>query len=135
MMINMESLSLPATEGSFATPNIHFDLDTKVFVMEGESFLENTDDFYAPILAWLTDFVENFDERITFNFKFYYYNSSSSKCILKIFKLLKKYNETKQGVEINWYYPEGNEDLLQEGEDFANLIETDINFFEVEQPA
>jgi hypothetical protein len=40
----------------------------------------------------------------------------------KIFKLLKKYNEIKQGVEINWYYPEHDYDSRKIGEIFQKML-------------
>ncbi len=118
----MESFYLSPSEGSFATPKISFDLNTFVFDIEGESFIENTDAFYAPVVGWLEEFIDHYAEKIVFNFRFQYYNSSSSKSILRILKILKKYKETGQMADINWYFPEGNDDLEQEGKDFIELL-------------
>ncbi len=123
----MKSLFMPATQGNFATPKINFDLDAKIFSIDGESFLEDTDAFYAPIIDWLTSFVEAYSGKVVFNFSFLYYNSSSSKTILRIFKLLKCYQEAQNEVVINWHYLEGNEDIEQEGQDFADLVDISIN--------
>ena len=114
--------------GEFYTPYVNFDLDTKIFEVGGESFLEDTDIFYEPILDWLQEFMDTHDDKITFNFKYLYYNSSSSKSILKMFRLLKSYHEAGKEVEITWYYPEGNIDLMQEGDDFASLVDVAVSF-------
>jgi hypothetical protein len=123
----MKSLFIEATEGNFATPKVHFDLDSREFVIEGESFVENTDAFYAPIIGWLEQFAETAEGKVIFKFIFYYYNSSSAKSILRILKILKKYKITYPETQVYWYYPEGNEDLMQEGEDFKDLLGIDIH--------
>lgn len=122
----MRSFFIEATEGNFATPKVSFNLDTKEFVIEGESFIENTDAFYAPIIGWLEEFTDTAEEKIIFKFKFQYYNSSSAKSILRILKLLKKHKISFPDTHIYWYYPEGNEDLMQEGEDFKDLLGLDM---------
>lgn len=118
----MKSFFLAPTESNFATPKVSFDLSTFLFEIEGESFIENTDAFYEPIIGWLEEFADTHEEKIIFNFKFLYYNSSSSKSILKILKILKRYKDRQQATEINWYYSEGNDDLEQEGKDFQELL-------------
>jgi len=125
----MQNLLIPLAEGEFTTPNIHFDLSTYVFEIKGESFLENTDDFYTPVTDWLQEFTDTYSDAIIFNFKFAYYNSSSSKSILKIMKILKKYSK-KVAIEVNWFYPTNNDDLLQEGIDYQDMVEMPIKMRE-----
>jgi SiaC family regulatory phosphoprotein len=127
----MDSLIIPATEGDFITPEIRFDTNNGVFEISGESFIENTDEFYDPVTDWLDEFLTTSTQNIIFNFKFTYYNSSSSKSILKIMKSLKTYTE-KASVEVNWYYPSINEDLRQEGLDYQMMAEIPINIYEFE---
>lgn len=121
----MKSLFLNESLGEFTTPNISFDLESKIFEIGGESFLEDTDEFYAPILDWLNEFKENYQVPIVFNFKFIYYNSSSSKSIMRIMKILKEY-QLKSQIDIYWFYPEDNPDLMQEGEDFRDALDIEI---------
>ena len=40
----MQNLIMPAQMGEFYTPYVNFDLDTKIFEVGGESFLEDTDE-------------------------------------------------------------------------------------------
>ncbi|MBK8807982.1 MAG: DUF1987 family protein [Bacteroidales bacterium] len=53
------------------------------------------------------------------NFELIYFNSASSKCLLDMVILLKKLYSGK--LNINWYYEEGDEDLLEAGEEFLML--------------
>ncbi|MCS6820485.1 MAG: DUF1987 domain-containing protein [Microscillaceae bacterium] len=123
----MQSLVIEDCTGEFATPYVNFDLNLMVFEIGGESFMEDTDEYYSPILNWLEEFAETYSEPLVFNFKFLYYNSSTSKSILKMFKILKNYS-LKAPLQIYWYYPEDNEDLMQEGKDFQDIVQLDVHF-------
>lgn len=119
----MQSLFIPATEDEFITPSVSFDISSGLFEMIGESYIEDTESFYSPLWDWLKEFVDTSTQDIVFNFKFSYYNSSSSKAILRIIKILKEHSQ-KAKVSINWFYP--NNDLEQEGLDFADMVEIPI---------
>ncbi len=64
-----------------------------------------------------------------------YFNTSSSKCILDVFKKLenvfKKNNE--EGVTINWYYEEDDEDMLEAGEDYQSILKIPFKMIELEE--
>ena len=51
-----------------------------------------------------------------------YFNTSSSKCILDIFKKLESIKNAGNEVNINWYYEEDDEDMLEAGEDYQAII-------------
>jgi len=62
-----------------------------------------------------------------FNFKLKYFNTSSSKCIIDILHILRKFEEKGGEIEVNWFYDSSEEDIedeLEEIEDF--MIETNI---------
>ncbi|NJL14371.1 MAG: DUF1987 domain-containing protein [Microscillaceae bacterium] len=130
----MENLILEARQDDFSTPAIRFNLEKGIFEMEGESFLENTFEFYAPVFEWLKEWKQKWQGTAVFNFKFTYFNSSSSKALLQIMAYIRDYAERGEPVAINWFYPDDNPDLLQEGEDFMETLNIPITFipFEVE---
>jgi hypothetical protein len=51
-----------------------------------------------------------------------YFNTSSSKCILDVFKKLEAIHKAKHDVTINWFYEEDDEDMLEAGEDYESII-------------
>jgi hypothetical protein len=65
--------------------------------------------------------------------KLEYFNTSSSKCILDLFKQLEKLNQQNTEVKINWYYEEDDEDMAEAGEDYDAIIDLPFKMIEVEE--
>lgn len=118
----MESLIIKGSSGVYYTPGVDFQADTGKCSLSGESYLEETWDFYDQLLNWLRSYMETVKGPIYFEFRLTYFNTSSSKCILEIVKLLKKYQDEGGEVELLWYYPEGDDDILEEAEDFEEFV-------------
>ena len=61
-----------------------------------------------------------------------YFNTSSSKCILDVFKKLENlHNKSVAEVVINWYYEEDDEDMLEAGEDYQSILKLPFKMVEV----
>lgn len=123
----MENLIIEGVKSTYFTPQVTFNASTGECSIAGESYLEDTWDFYKPILAWLKQYIEEVKGPINFTFDLTYYNTSSSKCFLDIVKMLKDYKESGGNVTINWKHPEDDEDIREEAEDYKNFLGIDIN--------
>jgi len=124
----MENLFIEGYHGTFFIPTIDFNAQTGVCEISGESYLEETTKFYEPIIKWLEEYLSTEDKPLTMNFKLTYFNTSSSKCIVEILSLLKKYQDKGKKITVNWYYDDTLEDAeeeIEEVEDF--MAETGIN--------
>jgi SiaC family regulatory phosphoprotein len=116
-------------KGSTYIPTVNFDKDTGVMEMSGESYHEYTIEFFQPILAWLHEYLQEPSKNIVFNFKMTYFNTSSSRRFLEIFDMLEDYSKNKSGVvKINWFYKEGDVDMLESGEEYAEDVDLDFEF-------
>ena len=60
-----------------------------------------------------------------------YFNTSSSKCILDVFKKLESISDSS--VSVKWYYEEDDEDMLEAGEDYEAIIDLSFEMIEVEE--
>ena len=60
-------------------------------------------------------------------------NTSSSKCILDLFKQLEKLNGGNTEVKVNWYFEEDDEDMEEAGEDYQAIIDLPFKMIEVEE--
>jgi len=128
----MEKVSIKATS---KTPKVEFDADSGVLEITGRSIPENSVDFYKPILEWLDnyeDFAKNNKETV-FKFKLEYFNTSSSKCILDIFRRLEKFHNNGVTVVIKWYYDQDDEDMHESGEDFKEIMDIPVKLVEVKE--
>lgn len=126
----LESLNISGEKGDFYIPFVNFDAETGVCLMEGESYLENTWDFYENLLNWLKAYAAT-KRPIQFDFKLAYFNTSSSKGILQLLEFLEKYEAEGGEVSVNWYYPSHDEDLKEEAEDFMIDTNLKINMYAV----
>ena len=115
----MEAISI---EGTPKTPTVSFDTGKGVLEIKGRSIPENSIEFYKPIVDLLEKYAAKPLEATNVNIQLEYFNTSSSKCILDVFKKLETINKNGSKVVINWYYEEDDEDMLEAGEDYQAII-------------
>ena len=121
----LKDLEIQGEKGVFFIPHVKFNADTGHCVIEGESYLENTWEFYKQLVDWIKAYAET-GQAIDFDFKLTYFNTSSSKGILELLEALKEYQSQGGSVVLKWYYPEDDEDILEEAEDFVEDTQLDI---------
>ncbi len=118
----MENIRIEGSHGKHFIPTVDFNSETGVCTLEGESYLEDTLNFYAPLFKWIQDYCTNVKKPITFNFRLKYFNTSSSKCIIDILHMLKKYENKNIAVTVNWYYDADEEDIEDELEEIGDFM-------------
>ncbi len=126
----MENLIL---EGSAKTPKVTFDAVGGTLELKGRSIPENSIEFYKPINNWIEEYGSSPKGITTVDIKLEYFNTSSSKCILDLFKQLEKLNNGDTEVKINWYFEEDDEDMEEAGEDYQAIIDLPFNMVEIEE--
>lgn len=118
----MDDLQIKETQ---KTPRIIF-RKTGEFRISGNSFLENAEEFYEPIIQWLENYTLSPAEKTIMHFEFNYYNTTSQLWIYRILENLADLKKIGKDVEINWYYEE--EEIQEAGIDLANLLNLEVNF-------
>ena len=126
----MENINI---DGTPKTPTIHFNKDSGVLEIKGRSIPENSIEFYKPMLDWIEAYAKAPKGDTQVNIKLEYFNTSSSKCILDVFKKLETVTGTK--MVINWFYEQDDEDMLEAGEDYQAIINIPFKMIEVEELA
>ncbi|NBC83217.1 MAG: DUF1987 domain-containing protein [Bacteroidetes bacterium] len=124
----MEPLSIA---GTAKTPSVSFDAAKGVLEIKGRSIPENSIEFYKPLVDWLEDYTDTPNKTTKVNVQLEYFNTSSSKCILDVFKKLESIHKGKGEVQINWYYEEDDEDMLEAGEDYESIIRVPFKMIEI----
>ncbi|MEP3389034.1 MAG: DUF1987 domain-containing protein [Reichenbachiella sp.] len=114
------------------TPLIYFDPNRGLLELRGKSSPENSIQFYSNLIRDLEEFGRNGKQNLIANFKFEYFNTSSSKCLFDIFRKLNIVKENGFDLSINWYYEEDDEDMLEAGEDYADLLGIEFNYVETQ---
>jgi hypothetical protein len=118
-------------EGTAKTPTVKFDAGNGIFEIKGRSIPENSIEFYKPLVDWLDEYGKGPRELTQVNVQLEYFNTSSSKCILDVFKKLETIHKGKNEVIINWYYEEDDEDMLEAGEDYESIIRVPFKMIEI----
>ena len=109
-------MKIEATE---KTPYIELDLGG-VLTFKGRSIPEDSISFYAPILNWVKEYSINPSNNTQINIELEYFNTSSSKCLLDVFKAVKPLTD-KSEIIVNWHYEDDDEDMLEAGEDYEAI--------------
>lgn len=124
----MEPLQL---EGSPKTPHVHFDPNTGLLELKGRSIPENSIDFYKPLIDWIDKYGRTPSSKTALNVQLEYFNTSSSKCILDVFKKLEAIRAAGSEVTVLWHYEADDEDMLEAGEDYAGIINVPFKMIQI----
>jgi hypothetical protein len=126
--IIMDRLIIEATK---KTPSVDLDNSTGILNISGMSCSENAMGFFTPIFEWLSHYVANPQEETVMNFNLKYYNTSSAKCILDILDKLLVLNEEGKILNVNWYYDESDDEMLESGENYSTILDFPFNLLPV----
>ncbi|MDD3891237.1 MAG: DUF1987 domain-containing protein [Bacteroidales bacterium] len=121
-------MELISIEGTPKTPTVSMNPQTGVIEIKGRSIPENSIEFYKPIVDWLEEYSKGTAAKTVVNIHLEYFNTSSSKCILDVFK---KLEALKNNVIVNWYYEEDDEDMLEAGEDYESIIKVPFKMIQI----
>ncbi|MCW3806426.1 DUF1987 domain-containing protein [Plebeiibacterium marinum] len=121
----MEVINIQGTDD---TPNVILDKNNNKFEISGRSLPEDVNMFYEPIMDWIDGYAEAPNEKTEFNFKLEYFNTASSKIILDILLKFEEIVESGHDVKIKWHYHEEEEDMLEAGEEYADIVEIPFEY-------
>jgi hypothetical protein len=116
-------------DGTLSTPSVQFYTDGKLS-LEGRSIPERIETFFDGLENWIKLLDTG---SVNFDIKMEYFNSASSKKIFDLLRSLEK-NNNIQKITINWFYEEGDDDCLESGEIFKDLLErSEVHFHELKE--
>ena len=123
----MENIIIEGTRDTYFIPTVDFNAETGKCKISGESFLEDTIEFYTPLMKWIEKYTLEQKKPIEFEIKLSYFNSSTSRCILDILNILKDYEEEGGKIQVNWHYDKNDVDMEEDIEDYIADTGLDIN--------
>ena len=118
-------------KGTTKTPEVSFLTADRKLTLSGRSIPENSIQFYEPLLTWANSFCSEDPGHIEVHIKLEYFNTSSSNCLLDLFKRL----ENSSSLEVQWYFDADDEDMLEAGEDYDHIVSVPFKFVEVDPEA
>ncbi len=127
-MILLKNLHIAGTR---RTPTVLLDPEG-IIKIEGRSIPEDASLFFVDIVDWIDKYLSFPKESTRVEINLEYLNSGTSKYVLQILKRLKELSDNNHKLTINWYYEEGDDDILERGEYYASILDLKINYFEIE---
>jgi hypothetical protein len=115
------------------TPSISFDPDHGLFEIKGKSIPENSFGFYTPVLEYIDAYSTRPANKTVLNVKFEFFNTSSSNRIHALFKKFEKLYQDNSEVLIRWFCENGDDNMLEAGEDFRTILHVPFEIVEVEE--
>ena len=110
-------------EGTAKTPSISFSSDSGNLSIGGRSIPENSAEFYQPVYDWLDQYALKPAPVTSITIQLEYFNTSSSKCLLDIFRKLEALHKSERSeVNVMWMYEEEDEDMLEAGDDYRTIV-------------
>ncbi len=115
------------------TPEVYFNIDDSKLCIIGRSFPEDAAQFYMPIMSWLENNIQEFENGFAIDVQLEYYNTSSSKYLLKMFYFLEKYHEEHNyPVKVIWKYPSNDEDMKNAGLEYQQFVGVPFEFVAID---
>ena len=99
--MSMNDLKIVSTQ---STPLIETDSARGVIYMEGDSYPENSFEFYSELVAWVTRYLKDNERPLVVELALLYLNTSSIKVMMDIFDELEEAHQQGREVKVNWRY-------------------------------
>ena len=111
----MNNIELSATA---STPSVTTDGAAGTMEMRGDSYPENSFEFFAPLVEWVQNHLKTPDASLRLDLYLLYLNTSSVRAMMDIFELLEDAHDSSHAVSVQWFYDEDNERIAELAEEF-----------------
>ena len=113
-------MNILTIQASQSTPSVATDWDEGRLVMEGDSYPENSFEFFAQVIAWIEHYlkVQDSNAPLHLELRLVYMNTSSVKAMMDIFDLLEDAHKNERPVSVSWHYDPRNERVVELADEF-----------------
>jgi len=123
----MEELRISPTKNS---PEIILN-PNGIIKIRGRSIHENVTDFFSPVEDWITGYILSPADVTCVDLSLEYFNSASAKVLIHILQKITYVSLKHKKFIFNWYFEDGDEDILERGEYFASVLDVPFNFIKI----
>lgn len=130
MMSPAERIDVQATD---KTPAVSLDPANGALILTGCSIPENADRFFGPLFDMVERYSGSPAPKTTVRVSLTYFNSSSAKYLLDIFKRLEDLHAAGTSkVLLEWCHANGDLDMAEAGRDYRSLLEFPVKLVETD---
>jgi len=109
------------------TPEIFFKPDGMIKIV-GRSMFADLNDFTKRIEAWIEEYICDPADITCIDFCLEYLSTNNQKFYITLIRKVEAIKLVNKKYIINWYYEEGDEDILEKGEYIASMVQIPFNF-------
>ncbi len=120
----MEDLIIKKT---MKTPEILLQKNGDLF-FQGPSIPENAELFYASVFTWLESFSKLSPRQITVTIDIFFLSTASAIIVMKILNFMKSMIALGFTLHIAWLYESDDEEVLEQGKMYENVLGIDFEF-------
>jgi len=132
----MDALRIDATRNS---PEVIMDPEANIFLIKGISHPENVRKFYAPVMEWLENYLNEIkgktEQSIELHLSYQYVDSTSYKYLVELIRILKDFLDAGISVKVMWCYEEDDDDMKYSGIELFELSDIKIPYKVVRIPS
>jgi hypothetical protein len=122
--MNIDSKKIESTKG---TPEIT--LNSEGFIrIKGRSMNVNMTEIFKQIEDWLDLYISNPADETCFDIYLEYLDTTNLNFYITLLKKVEFIKLKNKKFIINWYYEEGDEDIIEKGEDISSILNLPFNF-------
>jgi hypothetical protein len=123
----MKELKITATR---TTPEILMN-PAGIIKLKGRAIHENIITFFKPVEDWVNEYVKFPADVTCIDVSLEYFNSASAKLLVHILQKISYVQLKNKKFIVNWYYEEGDEDILERGEYFSSVLDIPFNLIRI----
>lgn len=109
--------------GSQSTPTIVGDWEHGILRLSGDSYPENSFEFFGDVIAWIERYLAETPRSLRLELRLVYMNTSSVKAMMDIFDMLNEAHQAGREVSVRWLYDARNERVAELAEEFREDCE------------
>ena len=109
------ALDIPAT---LSSPQVRADPEAGVLSLSGESYPENSFEFFRPVVEWVSAFLGRDGRALTLEIRLSYLNTSSIKCLIDLLDEMEEAHRRGRIVTLNWYYDVEDDRAVELAQEF-----------------
>lgn len=111
--MNANPMTELTRESTASTPEIVADASRGLLAMTGDSYPENSYEFFGEIVRWVQEYLDQREDPLRLELRLAYLNTSSVRAMLDIFDLLEEAHSRNRDVVVEWLYDARNERVAE----------------------
>jgi hypothetical protein len=118
---------------SKSTPEISLDPEG-IIVIKGRSMKVDWSEFYEQVDVWIDEYILNPADLTHVDIYLEYFDEINLYFFISLLKKIESVSLKNKKYIINWRYDEGDEDILEKGENISFILEVPFNFIKIDDP-